>query len=562
MIHKNIFMWTLILTMLIGVSPLHAEAIVCVHDASKDLCFICDASLRDAGRLWCKEHNRYEDRCFSCHPDLRDTTRAFCEEHALYEDECFLCRPELKVTSKSTAVAAIVEAKCAEHGAPTSLCFICDASLREKGRLWCEEHNRYEDRCFECHPESQEKDRAYCAEHFLYEDECFLCSPELKSKERSEATPSAPGLNCNEHHVPEQECGICHPDLAGGLRPGEGLKVRFASADAPAQAGVRTTQTKVGPSAQGIEVLAELKFDQNKYARIVAPVSGILRAVNAYLGCMAAERGILARIWSAEIGEAVTRAVLAKQTVERERKLRADRISSERELQEAEAAHQATYQSLRSLGFEDDEIAALGTDQSRVAELPVRSPFAGEIVERNAVRGAMVEAGQPLFAVADRSTMWAMLTIPEEHVPRVRVGQKVEVRIDGSAESVVMGTLTWIAAQVDERTRMINARAELPNPDGRLRDGMFVHCRVLTGATERSTLVPSSSIQHIDGKTFVFVRIAGDLYEARRVELGTRYNGEVEILAGLQDHDEVAIEHSFLLKSQFLISRLGAGCVD
>ena len=57
--------------------------------------------------------------------------------------------------------------KCAAHGAPKELCFICDPSLREKGRLWCEEHKRYEDRCFECHPELRDKNRLWCNEHSL-----------------------------------------------------------------------------------------------------------------------------------------------------------------------------------------------------------------------------------------------------------------------------------------------------------------------------------------------------------------------------------------------------------
>lgn len=66
------------------------------HNASKADCFICDASLRDKGRLWCKEHARYEDRCFLCHPEIKDAKRLYCKEHSLYEDECFLCHPELK----------------------------------------------------------------------------------------------------------------------------------------------------------------------------------------------------------------------------------------------------------------------------------------------------------------------------------------------------------------------------------------------------------------------------------------------------------------------------------
>ena len=103
-----------------------------------------------------------------------------------------------KVESKQGANAAGPElglsgAKCASHDAPKEWCFICDASLRDKGRLWCKEHDRYEDRCWICHPEAQDKNRLWCEEHSLYEDECFLCHPELKKeKSSSSAAPSAP----------------------------------------------------------------------------------------------------------------------------------------------------------------------------------------------------------------------------------------------------------------------------------------------------------------------------------------------------------------------------------
>lgn len=535
-----------------------------LHEAPKNLCFICDPSLREKGRLWCTEHARYEDRCFDCHPDLIDTTRAFCEEHALYEDECFLCKAQLQTTSKPTVTNPTNEAKCKQHNATKNLCFICDSSLRDKGRLWCKEHSRYENRCFLCHPDIRSEDRLYCEKHYLYQDECFLCNPVLKVNGSSEK--SSPNdktvLFCNEHNVPEHECGICQPDLIGDLIPGEGMKVRFASLDAANLAGVVTARPQFGPFSDGIEVLAELRFNQNEYAKIVAPVEGILRSVETKLGSTVDEHEVLARIWSAEIGEAVTKAVLAKQNLERERKLRAERISSEKELQEAVAVYQASYQTLRSLGFEDHEIASFDTNQENVAELHVCAPFAGEIVERNAVRGSLVEAGQPLFALADRSTVWAMLTVPEKDISRVRVGQTVELQLFNETGSAVIGKLEWIAAKIDPRTRMISARAELPNPNGKLRDGMFVRCRILTGGTERSTLIPSTSIQSIEGHSFVFVKIEDDLFEARRVKLGTRYNGDVEILTGLEQDDDVAIEHTFLLKSQFLISRLGAGCVD
>ena len=116
-----------------------------------------------------------------------------------------------------TGSAAIGSAEagpnCVAHGAPTELCFICDASLRDSGRLWCREHDRYEDRCWLCHPELEDKDRLWCEKHSLYEDECFLCHPELLDGRPGDADEAAASsLFCREHGVPEAECGICHPD--------------------------------------------------------------------------------------------------------------------------------------------------------------------------------------------------------------------------------------------------------------------------------------------------------------------------------------------------------------
>ena len=130
---------------------------------------------------------------------------------------------------------------CAVHAAPIALCFICDASLRDLGRLWCREHDRYEDRCWSCHPELQDQERLYCEEHGLYEDECFICHPELQESRKIEPTGSiteSEELFCGEHGVPELECGICQPTLADDLLPGQGLKIRFLSREAAAKAGV------------------------------------------------------------------------------------------------------------------------------------------------------------------------------------------------------------------------------------------------------------------------------------------------------------------------------------
>jgi len=263
----------------------------------------------------------------------------------------------------------------------------------------------------------------------------------------------------------------------------------------------------------------------------------------------------------------VARAVLTHQTLDRERRLSADQVTSQAALQEAEAAHNAACLPLRTLGFTEERIEAfshqpVGANDHSPVLLEVRAPFAGEIIERMAVRGALVEMGKPLFTLTDRSVMWAMLQVPETALARVQKGQAVELRVDSLPDQVFTGTLTWIGPAVNERTRMTLARAEFADPNGRLKDKMFARARIQTQRTDHALLLPPEAVQYVEGKPLVFVKVADDLFDARAVQLGVRFNGTQQVLAGLEPQASVAVTHTFALKSALLMSRLGAGCAD
>lgn len=367
---------------------------------------------------------------------------------------------------------------------------------------------------------------------------------------------------CPEHNVPVDECGICKPQLAATMKVGESAKVRLAAADSAAIAGVQIAAPTVGSISDGIECYAEMTFNQNKLAQIAAPVGGIIQEVKADLGSKVAERQVVAKIWSAAIAEGVAKAVLTHQTLDRERKLRADRVTSEKDLQQAEADHRAACQQARTLGFTEEDIDRMKGSPNDPVFLEVRAPFAGDIVEKTAVQGALVEAGKPLFTLTDRSVMWAMLNIPEAALGHVKEGQNVELWFEALPGRTFTGKLTWIGAEVDDKSRMARARAEVPNPDGVLKSRMFAQARILTRHAEGAVLLPSSAIQCMEGRSFVFVKSGDDLFDARVVRLGAKFNGKVEIMEGLKPQEAVAVDHAFPLKSAFLISRLGAGCAD
>ena len=201
-----------------------------------------------------------------------------------------------------------------------------------------------------------------------------------------------------------------------------------------------------GAIADGVECYAELAFNQNKLAQIAAPVGGIIQTVDVDLGTKVEEKQTVAKIWSASIAEAVAKAVLSHQTLDRERKLRAERVTSEKDLQQAEAEHRAACQQLRTLGFTEEQIDVLGAKPQEQVLMEVRAPFAGEIVERTAVRGALVEAGKSLFTLADRS-----IDVGHAQHPGIGAGAGEGGADGGTAGGVAAGPDVHGQADVDRR---------------------------------------------------------------------------------------------------------------
>ena len=158
--------------------------------------------------------------------------------------------------------------------------------------------------------------------------------------------------------------------------------------------------------------------------------------------------------------------------------------------------------------------------------------------------------------------MWLDLSIPEDEVSLISVGQTLVATFDAQSGLEVSGRLTWIGSSVDEESRMVKGRAVVPNPDRLMRHGMFGQAHISTGSGSSDLYVPAAAVQHIDGIPFVFAFLADDLFELRRVVLGGRGDAGVAVVSGLDPDDEIVVTHSFTLKSEFLKSRLGAGCVD
>ena len=465
------------------------------------------------------------------------------------------------------------------HEKSEETCFICDASLRDKTRLWCKEHERYEDRCWLCHSEIQDKDRPFCKEHNLYENECFFCNPNLKKKvsepneKQSEANPV---LFCNEHSVPEHQCGICQPQLATSLEPGQSMKIRFVSKNSTSKAGIQTAFPQENSSAPMIETFCRVKYNENQLAHITPLGSGVIRRVRFDVGSQVKIGDILAEIHSAEVAKAKTdflSAVVDYQVKEaackREESLVKQNISAARDFQEAEAAckvallsKNTTQQRLLNFEFTQEEIAEIEKTQDSSSILMVRAPFSGTLVARQAVMGEFVESGKALFTLANLSSMWLELSVPADKAAFVKNNLDVEATIDDLPGITVEGKLVWIDTSIDERSRMLKARAVVSNDQQKLKTGMFGQAQIAIGLISQTLRVPKDTVQMFEKKPYLFVKVEDDLYDLRRVTLGHKSDSTIAVVSGIQANEQVVVTGTFTMMSEFLKSRLGAGCVD
>lgn len=463
----------------------------------------------------------------------------------------------------------------AEHG-----CFICDSSKRDAGRLWCQEHDRYEDRCFICHPEIKDPKRLYCTEHGVYEDECYLCHPELKGDKTGAAAPLAPVdvLMCKEHGVAERECAICQPGLAPGLKPGESLKIRVASAESMERVGVEVSNPQTTTSRPAVEAYATVDYNQNYVAKITPLVEGIVHDIAVVPGQKVVPGDILGTVNSPEFAEMKSRFLaaasakkLAGLQVRRERKLADKQISAAADLETAEAAAEvaavdlaAARQRLLNLGLSESEIELLASDGRPTSLLTLKAPFAGTIVDRDVAVGERIEPGEAIFVLADLTTMWLELSIPARNAVGLSPGMEVSATFSDIPDTVITGELVWVASAVDEKSRRIQARVLVTAPPAALRKGLYGEARIQLGEASSSLAVPIGAIQTIDGVPFVFVRTEPSLYAATRVELtpGAASGQLAAIRSGLTPGDKIVSQGSYILRSEFLKSLLGAGCVD
>ncbi len=337
----------------------------------------------------------------------------------------------------------------------------------------------------------------------------------------------------------------------------------------PTRTQLQTARASVRPMQISLKAQAgKILPNENRLAHLSPRVPGRIVAVYANLGdrVKPGERLLLLdspAFGEAQLGYRKTRTAVrvADQSLERARALleRGAIGAGEHQRREAEAEnakadlHEAE-EKLHLLGMTEREIERLGAEtlpHAEVAQVFLRAPFSGEIVERNATIGEVIDSNKMVFAVADLSTVWVRADFPEQQMGGLRTGLAIEVRVAAYSDTVFQGAISYVGAMVDPMTRTVMVRADLPNPDRRLRPEMFADVTVLI--PERSVLaVPRMAVQQVGNRTIVFAVQSHNRFELRDVVIGESSGDHIEIKSGVNEGDEVVTQGSYALKSEVL----------
>jgi cobalt-zinc-cadmium efflux system membrane fusion protein len=298
--------------------------------------------------------------------------------------------------------------------------------------------------------------------------------------------------------------------------------------------------------------------------------------VSAQLGDRVATGDVLALLDSIELGQAkaaylVSKATeeVARENHEREQRLFADRISSEKEMLEARgsflqaaASRQSAEETLHLYGLEDEEIAALRPGELGASLLSVRAPFAGLVVEQHVTVGELVTPEDNLFTIADLGHVWIWLDVYEQDLGKVHLGDEVSVEVAAYPGRAFTGTVTYAGSKVAADTRTVRARLDVTNPEGLLRPGMFARVQLTDPHAQGAAsalVVPDTAVQRDGTKFLVFVPVGEGRFARREIEVGRHEGRWIEVRSGLVRGESVVTAGVFLLKSELSSGELGGG---
>jgi membrane fusion protein, heavy metal efflux system len=230
-----------------------------------------------------------------------------------------------------------------------------------------------------------------------------------------------------------------------------------------------------------------------------------------------------------------------------------DLLQAESNRTQAQADMTSSGQALRILGITDPE-SLINAPAS--ADIPLRAPIAGEVVERDCSPGQLLQAGATqCFVISDMSTVWVLVNVYQNQMAYVHPGDAVTVQTD-AYPTAFHGKISYLSPALDPNTRTLQARIVTENPGEKLKNQMYVFADVTAGTLPNSITVPVASVlRNTENQPFVYVQTGANQFGRRMVDIGETLADKIEILSGLSAGEKIVADGSLFLQFQNSLQR-------
>jgi membrane fusion protein (multidrug efflux system) len=246
----------------------------------------------------------------------------------------------------------------------------------------------------------------------------------------------------------------------------------------------------------------------------------------------------------ANLKAALAKADLSASTLSRIMKLKGTGALSERDIDDAQ------YQ-FKQNSADVDNILAL------IDKKTIKAPFTGFVGIRQVNIGQYVAPGDPIVPLQTLSPIYIEFQLPQQDLAKVKVEQKIEIRVDTFSDKVFTGIINAINPEVDDRSRSVKIQATIENADGLLRPGMYGNVIISLGNSHKYLTIPGTAINRAPYGNSVYV--VEDMHDEKTgknylgvrqefVQVGPSRGDQVAILSGLKEGEEVATSGLFKLR--------------
>ena len=193
-----------------------------------------------------------------------------------------------------------------------------------------------------------------------------------------------------------------------------------------------------------------------------------------------------------------------------------------------------------------DRVSKTGKSQNRI---PIVANHTGVVTKIGIKNGMYITPGTEIYTIANLSSVWIIVDVFEHQLTWVKVGNKAEIQVQGVPGKTWEGKVDYIYPELNPKTRTLKVRLTIDTPKQLLKPNMFADVSLFTNDKTALT-VPSESIIYYENSPRLVKVVAENKYQPIEVKIGLKSNGQVEILEGVDEGDEILVSGQFMIDSE------------